>query len=90
MCNFAQKEAHYESHFRTRSFIPTVEKVHPTGFRQQKDSRLSQKGYGKGGQPMKITEDKGPNFKESLHDAMKKLGQAKQEKDEKKGSAKSG
>jgi len=40
---------------------------------------------------MKITEDKGPSFKESLHDAMRKLGQAKQEKeDKKKGSAKSG
>lgn len=39
---------------------------------------------------MKITEDKGPKFTETLHDAMRKLGQDKQEKEPKKGSAKSG
>lgn len=39
---------------------------------------------------MKVTEDKGPKFKETLHDAMRKLGQAKKEDEKKKGSAKSG
>lgn len=39
---------------------------------------------------MKVTENKGPKFTESLHDALRKLGEEKQDKEDKKGSAKSG
>lgn len=39
---------------------------------------------------MKVNEEKGPQFKEVTKEALIKLGQAKQEKEETKGSVKHG
>lgn len=98
MADYTGREKfHHETKCDSKSFIhrwssvESVEKIHPTRLWQKQNSGFRYKGHTQGGEPMKVTDQKGPEFEKSITDALRKLGQAKKEEREPKmGGKKSG
>ncbi|WP_246773034.1 hypothetical protein, partial [Paenibacillus polymyxa] len=80
-----------QSYRGVRSDVFPINKTSLTGFRKQQNTNLPQKRRAQGGEQVKQTEQKGPEFQKALHEAMKDFAKDKQEEAKKqKGSAKHG